>query len=41
MWANVDQEISDRLKEKLEKLDENVDHSKAPPSQKVLEERRK
>ncbi|EWZ80101.1 Peroxisomal catalase [Fusarium oxysporum f. sp. narcissi] len=41
MWANVDEEISKRLGEKLKKLTGNFDHSKAPPSQTVLASRRK
>ncbi|KAH7147921.1 catalase-like domain-containing protein [Fusarium sp. MPI-SDFR-AT-0072] len=41
MWANVDDEISKRLGEKLKKLTGNFDHSKAPPSQTVLSSRRK
>jgi hypothetical protein len=41
MWRNVDPEIGDRLEEKLDKMNENVDHSKAPPSQRVLAERMK
>ena len=41
MWRNVDPEIGDRLEKKLDKMNENVDHSKAPPSQRVLAERMK
>ncbi|KAF5533354.1 catalase isozyme P [Fusarium napiforme] len=41
MWANVDEEISKRLGEKLKKLTGDFDHSKAPPSQTVLASRRK
>ncbi|KAI1071510.1 hypothetical protein LB507_005416 [Fusarium sp. FIESC RH6] len=41
MWRNVDPEIGDRLEEKLDKMNEKVDHAKAPPSQRVLAERMK
>jgi hypothetical protein len=36
MWGNVDAEISKRLEEELNKLNDNVDHVKIPPSQGVL-----
>jgi hypothetical protein len=41
MWRKVDQEIGDRLEEKLNKLNRDADHSKSPPSQRVLAERMK
>ncbi|CCT75451.1 probable catalase isozyme P [Fusarium fujikuroi IMI 58289] len=41
MWANVDEEISKRLGEKLKNLTGDFDHSQAPPSQTVLASRRK
>jgi len=39
MWGNVDREISSCLEEELKKLNDNIDHIKIPPSQKVLSER--
>ena len=41
MFAKVDEEIGKRLEEALSKLDENVDHKKAPPSQRALATHRK
>jgi catalase len=36
MFAKVDEDIGKRLEEALNKLGENVDHKKAPPSQRVM-----
>jgi catalase len=41
MFAKVDEEIGKRLEEVLGKLDDNVDHQKAPPSQTALATHRK
>ena len=36
MWEKVNQDIGKRLGKGLWKLDENVDHTKVPPSQVAL-----
>jgi catalase len=41
MWAKVDDEISKRLEEALNKLDDAVDHKKVQPSQAALATHRK